>query len=112
MDNMILDTGDVLYYVVRVNGQDMSPKYSNQMLAEAELQKLAPEMRSIAEVVPVTADGKQLLLGQRMGERVVVKNRKGEIIAEKERPFDTYKHPSDIEEEEQEERYDRAMGVL
>ena len=63
MNNLITDGGDVVYYVVRVNGKDMSVRFESAMLAEAEKNRLAPELRDLAEVVPVTADGKQLLLG-------------------------------------------------
>lgn len=63
MNNEILHDGTVVYYVVRVNGQDMSQKFETQMLAEMEKQKLSPELQSVAEVIPVTADGAQLLLG-------------------------------------------------
>lgn len=63
MNNEVLTDGTVVYYVVRVNGQDMSMKCESQMLAEMEKSKLDPELQKLAEVVPITADGNQLLLG-------------------------------------------------
>lgn len=63
MNNLVLNGGDVVYYVVCVNGQEMSQRVESKMLAEMEKQKLDESLRSIAEVVPVTADGKQILLG-------------------------------------------------
>lgn len=63
MNNQILNDQTVVYFVVRVNGQDMSQRFENAMLAEMEKQKLDPELRKLAEVVPVTADGAQMLLG-------------------------------------------------
>lgn len=63
MNNQILTDETVVYYVVRANGQDVSQKFGNAMLAEVEKAKLSPELQEIAEVVPVTADGSQLLLG-------------------------------------------------
>lgn len=63
MDNQILSDNTVMYYVVRVNGQNMTIPFSSRQLAEAEMSKLAPDLRPLAEVVPVTSDGKELLLG-------------------------------------------------
>lgn len=63
MDNMITDSNETLYYVVLVHGQEVSPRYNSPMLAEQQIQHLSPEHQSIAEVVPVTEDGRQLLLG-------------------------------------------------
>lgn len=62
MNNQILTDETVVYYVVRANGQDISQRYENPMLAEMEKAKLVPELKAVAEVVPVTADGKQMLL--------------------------------------------------
>lgn len=63
MNNEIIEDGTVVYYVLRVNGQNMSGKLESKMVAEMEKQKLSPELREMAEVVPITADGNQLLLG-------------------------------------------------
>lgn len=63
MNNEIIENGDVVYYVLRVNGQNMTGKLESKMLAEMEKQKLSPELRELAEIVPVTSDGSQLLLG-------------------------------------------------
>ena len=63
MNNQILTDGTSVYYVVRVNGKEVTQKVATQLLAEMEKQKLSPEMQAIAEVVPVTASGADLLLG-------------------------------------------------
>lgn len=61
MQNMITDSGTVVYYVIRANGMIISEKFENSMMAEMEKQKLPSETKQIAEIVPVTADNKQLL---------------------------------------------------
>ena len=63
MNNEIIENGDVVYYAVRVNGTIVGPKHSSPLLAEAAITHLNEEQQSVAEVVPVTADGKELLLG-------------------------------------------------
>lgn len=52
-----------VFYVVRVNGREVSQRFSSPMLAEMEKAKLDPETQKIAEVATVTSDGSQLLLG-------------------------------------------------
>lgn len=63
MNNQILTDQQVVYYVVRLNGQEISPRVETRAIAEMSLNQLPPETRALAEVVPVTADGRQLLLG-------------------------------------------------
>lgn len=63
MSQLLTDDQQKIFYVLRVNGQDISQKYENQMLAEVEKRKLPPETQPLAEVVPVTANGQQLLFG-------------------------------------------------
>lgn len=63
MNNQILNDNTVIYYVVRINGKDVTVPFSSPQLAEMEKSKLAPDLQMIAEVVPVTAEGKELLLG-------------------------------------------------
>lgn len=63
MNNDILNDNTVVYYVVRVNGQNVTIPTSNLAIAEMEKTKLAPDVQMVAEVVPVTADGKQVLFG-------------------------------------------------
>jgi hypothetical protein len=63
MNNQILNDQTVVYYVVRLNGEIVSQRYQNSVLAEMEKSKLPPEQQALAEVVPITADGNQLLLG-------------------------------------------------
>ena len=63
MNSLITDDMDVVYYIVKVNGVAVSDKFSERMMAEMAKNNLPNEQRMIAEVVPVTNDGKQLLLG-------------------------------------------------
>lgn len=63
MNNMITDDLDVVYYVVKVNGTAVSTPFNERMMADMAKNDLPEEQKMIAEVVPVTADGKQLLLG-------------------------------------------------
>ena len=63
MNNQILNDQTTVYYEVRVKGIPVSTKFESPMLAEMEKQKLDPALREIAEVVPVTSSGTQLLLG-------------------------------------------------
>lgn len=63
MNNQILNDNTVIYYVVRVNGQNMTIPFNSRQMAESEIVKLAPDLQALAEVVPVTAEGKELLLG-------------------------------------------------
>lgn len=52
-----------LRYVVMVNGQEVSARYSTKIAAEGTIEHLSPELQALAEVVTVTTDGNQLLLG-------------------------------------------------
>ena len=61
--NQILTDNQQIYYVVRVNGANITAPVTSKMVAESSLNSLPPETQSIAEVVPVTADGKELLFG-------------------------------------------------
>lgn len=63
MSDMLTDSDNQIMYVVKVNGQEVSPRYTSPQSAEAMIQHLSEAHRAIAEVVPVTVDGNQLLLG-------------------------------------------------
>ncbi len=63
MNNTIMDNGTTTYYVVSINGITQPTKHNSQMLAEMEISKLNNVQQESAVVVPVTADGKQILLG-------------------------------------------------
>lgn len=60
--NNVLETEETKY-VVKVNGQIVSPHYATVGLAEDAIKLLGEAHQSIAEVVPVTAEGKEILLG-------------------------------------------------
>ncbi len=63
MNNLIMDNGDVVYYVVKVNGVEISTRFNERLVAEMAKNNLPNEQKMIAEVVPITTDGKQVLLG-------------------------------------------------
>ena len=58
-----INESDKVYYVVKVNGQCVSMKHSNKILAEQELLNLPEDQKAQAEIVPVTATGDRILLG-------------------------------------------------
>ena len=59
---MINENKNELKYVIKVNGQIRTAPLLKQ-LAEDALQNLPESERTIAELVPVTASGQELLLG-------------------------------------------------
>lgn len=63
MNNMITDDMNVVYYVVRVNGVEISTRFNERLMAEMAKNNLPKEQQMLAEVVPITTDGKQILLG-------------------------------------------------
>ncbi len=63
MNNMITDSGDVVYYVVKVNGVEVSKRFSERMMAEMAMNNLPAEQNLTAQVVPITTNGSHLLLG-------------------------------------------------
>lgn len=50
-------------YAIKVNGHVMVSNIPSRELAEATLFNMTPEQRALAEIVPVTPDGRSLLLG-------------------------------------------------
>lgn len=50
-------------FSIRVNGRVVASNLPSRQLAEAQLLTLPAEQRALAEIVPVTADGRSLLLG-------------------------------------------------
>lgn len=50
-------------YQVRINGISYGAPQASKHLAESLLNTLTPDQRMVAEVVPVTFDGMQLLFG-------------------------------------------------
>jgi len=62
MDNMITDSMDVVYYVIKVNGVEISSRFNDKMVAEMAKNNLPEEQRMLAEVLPVTANGDQVFL--------------------------------------------------
>ncbi len=63
MKNEVLNDGTVVYYAVMINGQVVSPKYTDRFAAEQAKQKLSPAQKQIAEVTVVDQSNRQLLLG-------------------------------------------------
>lgn len=50
-------------YAIKVNGHVVVANIPSKELAEATLFNMAPEQRALAEIVPITPDGRSLLLG-------------------------------------------------
>ena len=51
------------FFCIKIKGVVVVPNIPSRQLAEATLFNLPADQRVIAEIVPVTADGKSLLLG-------------------------------------------------
>lgn len=54
---------DEVKYVVRVNGVNVSIPFTSRMLAEQHIGNLPVDQQALAEVVPITTNGQQVLLG-------------------------------------------------
>lgn len=52
-----------VHYMVFVNSRPISGTLANEKLAEMVLESLSTELRPLAEIVPVTKDGKIILRG-------------------------------------------------
>jgi len=63
MDNMIIDDVNTVRYVIKVNGIEISDRFGERMMAEMAKNNLPNEQKLLAEIVTITTDGKQLLLG-------------------------------------------------
>lgn len=50
-------------YVVKVNGVQLCTPMSTQALAENFISQLSDDQKPLAEVVPVTTNGQEILLG-------------------------------------------------
>ena len=59
----LTNSDNVTYYAVMVNGQIVGPKVLTPQAAEAQMMLLDEAHRSIAEVVPITENGQQILFG-------------------------------------------------
>lgn len=66
MNNNILRDGadfTTVYYAVMVEGRPVSPNFSDSFAAEQFKLSLPEHQKKLAEVLPVDANGRQLLLG-------------------------------------------------
>jgi hypothetical protein len=61
--NQMLHEVDEVKYVVRVKGTIVSIQFTSQAVAEQHIANLPLDQQMIAEVVPVTGAGQELLLG-------------------------------------------------
>lgn len=59
----MIEDNDQVYYAVSVKGSISSLKYTTQQGAQDQIQLLSESDQAVAEVVPVTYDGKQILFG-------------------------------------------------
>jgi hypothetical protein len=50
-------------YLVKVQGVVVSPPCASRQIAESYVLHLTPQQQSLAEIVPITGGGKQVLLG-------------------------------------------------
>jgi len=62
MNRMIEDT-EKLRFVIMVKGQRVSIPFLSEQAAVQQIANLPQDQQMIAEVVPITPDNKQLLLG-------------------------------------------------
>lgn len=63
MNNTLLADGTVLYYALKVNGRIITPPLLNPALLEEYRRNLPPDQKALAEVVSVTPEGREMLLG-------------------------------------------------
>lgn len=63
MNRTTIENVDKLRYVIMVNGKRVSVPFLTETAAIQHLGNLPQDQQSIAEVVPITKDDKQLLLG-------------------------------------------------
>lgn len=59
---MLTEVGPTLF-AVKVNGRVVATNLPSRAIAEAQVYNLPADQRSLAEIVSVTADGRQMLLG-------------------------------------------------
>ena len=59
----MLTNSDNVLFGIKVNGKLINEKYVNRILAEQAKLNLPENERLVAEIVAVTEDGKELLLG-------------------------------------------------
>lgn len=52
-----------ILFAVKVNGRTVSTNLPSRSIAEAQIFNLPADQRSLAEIVSVTSDGRQVLLG-------------------------------------------------
>lgn len=56
-------TGSVVYYALKVNGRLISNPVSSRSLLEQQVNSLPVTERASAQIVTVTADSREILLG-------------------------------------------------
>ncbi len=61
--NKMINEVEQVKYVIKVNGRIVSVSFSSVALAEAAITNLAESDRVLAEIVPVTNTGQEILLG-------------------------------------------------
>lgn len=52
-----------MYHALKLNGKLISRPISNVALLEQQRDLLPPDQKNLAEIVPVTEDGKEILFG-------------------------------------------------
>ena len=63
MDQLLNDEVNTVEYVLKINGVEVSGKFTDKTACEMAKNNLPEEQRMIAEVVTITTDGKRVLFG-------------------------------------------------
>lgn len=63
MENILMGETEQVKYVVKVNGRIVSVPFTSRHLAEGHISHLPESQQGIAEIVPVTDKGREILLG-------------------------------------------------
>ncbi len=61
--NKLINEQEQVRYVIKINGQTVSVPFASKMLAEQHIGNLPQDQQLLAEIVPVTDNGKQILFG-------------------------------------------------
>jgi len=63
MDNLIVDSTNNMFYVIKINGVEVSARFPTTITAEMAMMSLTEAEQKVAVIVPIVESGDQLLLG-------------------------------------------------
>jgi len=63
MDNLITDSTNKVFYVIKINGMEVSARFPTTISAEMAMMSLTEAEQKVAIIVPIVESGDQLLLG-------------------------------------------------